>query len=159
MRIDKALNRLKWRLENGWRANKNDAEAVNTIIDFVNQSDNAQFLNNQLSFKMYVIIFAWYCEKYQSDVFDPIPQREMHRTLSLPAEILIEKFTSKINLSEFNELLKEKGINPIEHHKNAIKGIKNDFKDIQIEEVNPWKSETVLKTLEKQFNLFLNTFR
>lgn len=159
MTITKAIQRFVWRLKNGWKANENDLEALNTIIDFVNNKHNAQLSNNEVAFKLYVTALSWFIDHYKTDVFDPIPQKELHKLLNKPLQPFIQRFTDKINLKALESVLDEKGINPLKTISNAQKGISNDVTELSMNDFNDaYDVESVSGILQNQFNLFLNQY-
>lgn len=93
--IKKAFDRIKWRLKNGWQANHNDLEAINVIGKFINDKHKDQFNNHQLFAKLYITYYGELLKYYRTDVFDDIPQKELHKVLDRPLERIIEDFVKK----------------------------------------------------------------
>jgi hypothetical protein len=159
MTITKAIQRFTWRFKNGWKANENDLEALNTIIDFINNKHNAQLANNEVAFKLYITAFSWFIDHYKTDVFDSIPQKELHKLLNTPLEPFIKRFTDKINSRALEGVLKEKGINPLQVVRNAQNGLKNDVSEVSVDVFDDvYDLESVSQILQTQFNLFLNQY-
>lgn len=159
MTITKAVQRFVWRFKNGWNANENDVEALNTIIDFTNNKHNAQLQNNELAFKLYVTAFSWFIDYYKTDVFDPIPQKELHKLLNKPVQPFVKRFTDKLNIRALESVLEKKGINPLQVVSNAHNGVKNDVSEVSMKDFDDaYDNEDVLTILQTQFNLFLNQY-
>jgi len=149
MTIKKAVERITWRLSNGWKANQNDLDAVNFIVDFVNVQNKKQIDDNQLIAKLYIYAYSSYLKHFRATVFDDIPRRELFKMLDRPIEVLIQRFTSDLNTTELYQFFQANDIK-INHpilmpDKNKIE-IKEDI----------WDYETVKENLERDINNLIN---
>ncbi|NNE33538.1 MAG: hypothetical protein HKN40_14365 [Winogradskyella sp.] len=159
MTITKAIERITWRLRNGWKANQNDTDAINEIINFVNEKHNQQLQDNVLFAKLYIIVFAQMIKRYKTDVFDSIPQKELHRLLELPLKTYIERFTATLNENEYETLLKSKDL-VIKHPKTFNDDEKKRLSEITLEEIkDTWDIETVGDNLTTQINHAINQYK
>lgn len=105
MTIDKAINRLYWRFggngnKNPFPVNKEDAEALNTIIRTVNDLKKGLFDTNRGFAKMYIFALAYFVKRYDTDIFDPIPQKELSRMLDRDLSDFVQRFTDNLNDSD-----------------------------------------------------------
>jgi len=102
MKKKEAIQRLGWRFANhqNFKVNEKDLEAWNTIIELVNSHDSKGFKNNQLFAKAYIGLLKATLEYYKTDIFDPKPQKALHKRLEKPLEWHIQEFTNYLNLSD-----------------------------------------------------------
>ncbi len=109
MTILKAVNRLAWRFgqNKSFLPNDLDIEALNEIIKFVNNTNKEAVAHNQGFAKLYIMFYAQMIEKYKSDIFDPIPQKELSRLLDMPLSYFFGRFTKKLVESDRYEILGE----------------------------------------------------
>lgn len=169
MTVEKALNRIAWRLKNGWMANQNDVDALNSIIEFVNQKQKEQINYNQLFAKLYVHLYGEYLKYYDATVFDKEPQIELNKILEKSLVQIIQDFRKDLNESE--RYLNRRNLGLSENHPATRNDTQkeNDTKILEglIEEdkINGvffdeiWDYETVEKNLTIQINAALNTFK
>ena len=143
MTIKTALERIFWRFQtiNG---NITDQKALDTLAEFVNDKHAKQLQDNEMFAKVYIFMYSYFLKRYNTDVYDPIPQKELHRYLDQPLERIIERFKVKMNEKEY-ELQ-----GTIEHPE--IGKSTSDFKDV-------WDTETVKEHLELMINMALNEFK
>lgn len=169
MNIEKSVRRIAWRLSNGWKANQNDIDAVNEIIEFVNAKQKEQIKDNQLFAKMYIHIYGEYLKFYKATVFDEIPQKELHKILDTPLSEIIENFKKDLNDSERYEIMKSLGMEDkhpatrTDQEKQKEKEIteqileKHSHDEIFFNDI--WDYKTVEKNLIIQINAVLNSFK
>jgi len=168
--IKKAINRITWRIGgNGWKANQNDADAINFIIDFVNVKHKEQINNHQLFAKLYIYVYGQFLSLYDATVFDDIPQKELHRILDKPLEQIIEDFTRQLNNSDKYSFYKELGLSkkhPLtmtdQEKKSDMKileAVKNDKEKLESFITEIWDYEAVKENLEFQINNAINKYR
>lgn len=108
MTLQQAINRLYFRIENGMpKANENDLEAVNTIVDWVNEMQKKTIAENIPFTKMYVCLFTNYLVFYK-DL--KIAQKELHRVLETPTKQLYYDFLNNLNNQELEMFYENLGI-------------------------------------------------
>lgn len=175
MTISSAVDKFIWRFKNDkrhnrWNITESDVEALNTIIDFVQQTHKQQLQSNILFAKLYIMVYAQYLQKYNATVFDEIPQKEFHKLLSKPLEVFIRRFMDRMNESEMYEVFKESNVDldmhpqlkTKEEHQEENERLAEALKDPNKKEQfcgQVWEYETVKEALEHQINLAINAFR
>jgi len=152
MTINNAVNKLTWRLQNGWNANKNDVEAINTIIEFVNAKHENQFSNNELFAKLYISFYGELLRFYEATPFDKIPSNNLNRILDQPIENLIVKFIDKAQ--EVEQYLEFKNNGMIKHPLNYTSEQKAKVKIIE-----KMDYETTKDALVSMINLALDSYK
>ena len=149
MTITKAIQHFIYKFQNHWKATERDQQALNTLIDFVNNKHSSQFTNHELFAKAYIFAYAIMLDKYKTTVFDPIPQKELNRYLKQPIERCIERFKDKLNETELYERIdKIKLGNKLADTLKEVPG--KDFYN------ETWDLKTVEDNLVTQINHVLN---
>lgn len=96
MTINKAIEYFQFMVSNGhWKKSPKTVEAINCVMDFVEKKHKDQFNNHQLFAKLYITYYGELLKYYRTDVFDDIPQKELHKVLDRPLERIIEDFVKK----------------------------------------------------------------
>jgi len=72
MTINKAIQHFIFKLSNHWKATEVDQQALNVMIDFVNDKSKEQYMNNELFAKVYIFMFSYFIDRYKTTVFDEI---------------------------------------------------------------------------------------
>ncbi|MFI0429613.1 hypothetical protein [Mariniflexile sp. HMF6888] len=169
MNIEKAVNRIKWRIEgNGWNANKNDIEAFNEVVKYVNQKEKEQINRQELFAKLYIHTYSEFLEKYKSNVYDDMPTKELHKLLENPLSVYIQKFTEKLNDQEVENLFDSLKIKK-EHPTTKSQEIKDKETEVLSEAIKDkenekklfrkvWNEDVVRDILITQINHFLNIY-
>lgn len=109
--IKKAASRLKWRFrkEKGsfksFTPNDNDIEALNCILNWINNQKKETLNNNQLFAKLFIYHLTMIIRHYQTTVLDPIPQKELSKLLSYPLEHFYKAFESDLYENQLQKLL------------------------------------------------------
>jgi len=104
--VIKAVQRLGWRFSKACKGdgkfyvNGNDIKALNFIAEYVQDQQKRQYIENELFAKLYIKVYQRMIEHFKSDVFDPVPRRELHRILENSLEGIIHEFTQALNDSE-----------------------------------------------------------
>lgn len=145
MTIKTALDRIFWRFQK-IKGNDTDQQALNTIAEFVNDKHKQQLKDNELFAKAYIFMYAHFLKHYDTDIYDAIPQKELHRYLDQPIERIIERFKQRLNERELEDRCKAKGVE-VTHPR--INRADIDYSDA-------WDYETVKDNLEIQINLALD---
>lgn len=169
MTITKAIEHFKYKLNKHWTATPTDADAINTLMKFVEDKHNQQLEANELFAKVYILLYAQYLEKFKATIFDDIPQKELHKLLDKPLSSFIHSFVKHLNDSEqyalFNDLsiktehpstkttlTKEKELKAL---KTALKEENN--KDRLFGKV--WTFEVVEPNIRLQINKVINNYK
>lgn len=110
--IKKAGERLIWRLkpdEKGnyklFKPNKDDFNALKTILDYITASIEEERLDNALFAKLYIYTFCDFIRKYESDVLDGEVKFQLDRLLSAPIETFYESFNNDINGVQLDRMI------------------------------------------------------
>ena len=148
--IKKAVERITWRLNNGWKANENDIEAINFIVDYVNTTSNKTIQNNELTAKLYIFAYSQFLKRYNATVFDDIPRKELNKMLSKPLGLYYEKFKNDLNTTELYQHFQEHNIE-INHPMLMTEEEKEKIKIIDV-----WDYETVKENLERDIVNIIN---
>ncbi len=84
MTFDKAINRLHWRFTQGmqFKPNKNDADALNIVFDWITRQKEINVLNNDLFAKLYIYHLNQNIRHFKTTVFNNTPQKDLSRILS-----------------------------------------------------------------------------
>lgn len=82
------------------KASGQEREAFNYLIDFIGGKHKDIIRDNQLFGKLYIYLYGEFIKHYQTTVFDPIPQKELHRILDRPIKTIVEEFVDTINTGE-----------------------------------------------------------
>ncbi|TNJ44520.1 hypothetical protein KFZ70_00630 [Tamlana fucoidanivorans] len=170
MKIINAINRIKFRVNNKhWKANETDKQAINTIIEFVNQKHKNQINANELLAKLYIHHYSYLNRKYRSNIYDELPIKELHKLLEMPLAVHIQKFTDELNSLEVENLFIKNGISTKEHPATKAKCQKEKETDKLMQSIireenkdalflNTWDVSLVKDLLISQINSFLNTY-
>ena len=108
--INKAVEHFVFKLKNVWKPTSKDGEAINEIINFVNDKHKKQFSDNQLFAKLYIHYLGKLLRFHQCSVFDGTPEKELNRIFNTPIESLINEFTAIANDQETFIKMKSVGI-------------------------------------------------
>ena len=159
MTTKKALEHFKFKFSKTWKPTKTDIEALNCLIDYVDKTNKQRFRDNDLFAKLYIMVFAQFIDKYKTDIYDDIPQKELHKLINTPIEAFLVRFTERLNKNEAHILMERKGwlkTHPIE---DAIDGISyaEDLKNLLPEELamfeeRDWDKDKVTDQLVLQIN-------
>ena len=171
MTITKALERLSWRFSQRkpFIANQNDINALNQVIEYCDKKQSEQIQNYQLFAKLYVYLYGQFLDYYKTTVFDPIPQKELHKILDKSLWFLIEEFTQTLNESERYGFMTEAGVDMNKHPLTvpesdkkqqvaALNKMLQDNKNMEIFKGQAWSVEDVKENLETQINAAINAF-
>ena len=107
MKTKEAVQRLAWRFKQSpnFNINQNDIEALNTIIDFYENTATENARSNDLAFKMYVWHRIELMKHYNEDILGTQTQKIIGKALSQPSQMYIQRFTEYINQNEIKELV------------------------------------------------------
>ena len=154
----KALDRLAWRFGGGsFTPNENDIKAYNDLAQYVEKQEKKQINNNLLFAKLYIYAYAKLLNHYQTNVFDPIPQKELSKVLKSPIEGLFIRFKDVLNESDMYTHLDSKKF--VYGHPLTLdeKTKESNLEKMQnLPKYNSWNLEDVKENLEAQINLVIN---
>ena len=170
MTIKKAIEHLVWKYQNKWNPTQADADALNTIMKFVEDHHKKQIQDYQLFAKLYIMVYAQQLEHYKTTVFDDIPKRVMKGYLDKPVTYFIELFTKRLNESEryslFEEIGIELGTHPAikseidkENETNILQNALKDKDNLDRFKGEIWDYETVKDCIEMDINNVINELR
>jgi len=102
MTIEKAMQRIVWRVSNGtYTPNQNDVDAVTEVAEWINRQKTQEVQQNRLFAKMYVYCFINELQFYQNIKF---AQKKLHEILKTPLIQLYDQFKERLNLVELNNI-------------------------------------------------------
>lgn len=170
MKIKESLNRFQWRLSSGksFQPNENDISAFNEIIKYYNKKEEKQLEDHSLFGKLYIYMFKHLIKHYKTTVFDPIPQKELHKILDTDINYLVEDFKDSVNEQETYNFLSSLGIktqHPLlvseEEKEQEVSKIKEMLKKEGVDRFkgDVWDIKSVKEILNVQINGALNNYR
>ena len=157
MKLKEALNRIVWRVKSIKNANNTDIEALKTLIEFIENTDKIN--DYSLFAKIYVTFYGELLQYYKTSVFDPSPQKDLHRLLDQSWERTVEKFVKKANDMEVYVRFKEAGISDKHPMLKTDEEKKKDLQKFQLEFTDPIMTyEEAEQNLKALINLALNKY-
>ena len=157
MNIKKAIEHFQFKFKNAWRPTQRDVEALNSVINFTNKKHSEQLRDNEMFAKAYVFMYAYFVKHYNTDIFDDIPQKELHRFLDQPIERIVERFKDRLNEKELEDMYKAKGIEVKHPMVETVKEKEDNLSKLGIDDFKEsWDFETLKEQLELMINLTLN---
>lgn len=109
--VTKAIKRIGFRFSRAaqtpnksMRLYQEDVDAVKTIAGYIEENQKAQVVDNVLFAKLYIHVLGEFLTHYGCTVNEKEPQKELHRILDSPIELLIEKFKDKAHNQELNRI-------------------------------------------------------
>ena len=172
MTITKAVNHFGFKLSpknNIWKATQTDADALYTIMDFVEDQHQKQLNDHHLFAKLYIMVYAQYLEKFKATIFDDIPKKELHKLLDKPLDYFIDLFTQRLNESELYSLFDELNIDMShpalksetlkDKETQKLQNALNDKDNLNKFTGQIWDREVVIENLELQINNVINLVR
>jgi hypothetical protein len=164
MNIEKAMQRIIWRLSNGtYTPNQNDVEAVTFLAEWINREKEKTIKENYIFAKLYVNQFIQEIEFYRDIKF---AQRNLNEMLQKPIISFYENFHDRLNFLELMKYSKKIGLN--EKHPaflnieeiDADRQILKENEKTYIEYANGiWNYQTVEKSLNNQITEAINRYK
>lgn len=101
----KALERVGWRFGAGkpFTPNSNDIDAYNSLVEFMENYQRREIMDNKLFAKLYIHVFTKFLIYYGASPDDPIPQKELHRIVSRPFSALFEELLDVITMADLEK--------------------------------------------------------
>jgi len=157
MKLKEALNRIVWRVKSIKNANNTDIEALKTLIEFIENTDKIN--DYSLFAKIYVTFYGELLQYYKTSVFDPSPQKDLHKLLDQSWERTVEKFVKKANDMEVYVRFKEAGISDKHPMLKTDEEKRKDLQKFQLEFTDPIMTyEEAEQNLKALINLALNKY-
>lgn len=168
MKLQEAIKRLSFTISKQNKPNTTDADALNSIIEFINNSNKQVVQDNLLLAKMYVFVLKEFINHYQ-DVNYASKQINSD-ILNKPLEYQLELLTMQLQSNEINQFFKSLDLKPtwvagqtldeIVINEEINKESLSKVDAIKFKEVaETWNSQNVISNFEFNFNLALNTFK
>lgn len=157
MTIKRAVEHYIWKLKNVGKPTQKDVDALNTIMQFVENKHKQQINDYDLFVKLYIFVYQEFLNNHNTTVFNSVPQKELNKLLDRPIEDFINDFTKSQNDIEQRLYFKELGIS--EKHP-ALKDLEEKEKDLNKLKGfdkdrlfgNVWKYNDIKEQLINQIN-------
>ena len=164
MTIEKAMQRIVWRVSNGTHTpNQNDVEAVTVVAEWINRQKAQELQQNRLFAKMYVYSFVNELQFYQNL---KLAQKRLHEILKTPLIQLYNDFKEKLNLVELNNATINFGfskLHPLEmtetEKQKEVDLINENNKAMQSYILGIWSAEKIEKGLNSQISEAINHYK
>jgi hypothetical protein len=163
MRIDKALEHQKWRLENSKNRTSKDIEAFNSILDWKELQQQQTLQRNESLAKLWIhqLMLLNNTEMYTGQraigVIDEILSKSVYEwCLSLKDNIPMMRFNGVLSEPNYKEGLRHGNITKM--RESAIKTIEERHKELNEALVYEISEENIIKFVEKEINRVINTF-
>ena len=168
MKLQEAIKRLSFTISKQNKPNTTDADALNSIIEFINNSNKQVVQDNLLLAKMYAFVLKEFINHYQ-DVNYASKQINSD-ILNKPLDYQLELLTMQLQSNEINQFFKILDLKPtwvagqtleeIAINEEINKESLSKVDVIKFKEVaETWNSQNVISNFEFNFNLALNTFK
>ena len=112
MTIKKAIERLSFTISKANKPNNNDAQALNAVIEWVNEQQQETLREQQLFAKLYTFLFSGYLKQFGGY---EAAMRLIDIELQTPLENHLEDLVRVIHMNEFDDLCKELGVKDTLH--------------------------------------------
>jgi len=151
MKIDYALRRIKFRLENDKRVNQTDATAFETIVEFVENNQKKQIERERIVSKLFTLIAIKY---FEDQVAPETTLQRINRHLRQPYEMIKDNFIEIWKTKLFRDkFLVENGTEVL--NKLDKKGINLGLEYLEREKK---KNEDIEKKLNEALTAILNNY-
>jgi len=108
MKTTDAIKRLSYTIGKGHKPNETDKLALNSIITFINKSDEEVIQEHGLFAKLYIYLLKEFLVHYNYDI--DFASKQLHRELISPLHCHIEQLTMYLRAGEISRFFEEKGI-------------------------------------------------
>ena len=177
MNIQKALNRITWRFKNPQikineskiTINEEDINAIDFLINWIDQQKKETINHNQLFAKLYCYALSNEIEFYKDVRF---ANKKLQEKLNEPIENHYDKIVSDLNRLELTKYMQSKGImtdhiesllltesQQQEQDELKAKILKENTKEVQSYVLGFFKSENVYKSINNQITECINRFK
>jgi len=168
MKLSDSIKRLGFTISKQNKPNSTDADALNSIIEFINLSNKQVVKDNELLAKIYCFVLNEKLLKYKD--IDLVSKMLNQNILSKPLIYHLQLLKLSLEQNELNLYFESLNLNPtwevgmnlkkIEENINLNKDI---FKNVNIQEFKEvsetWDMDNVIANFEFNFNLALNTYK
>lgn len=161
MTIDIALHEIYNKVADDPDSTNEQIEAVNTLVDWINNQKKSYLENHKLFAKVYILYFGQLLMHYRDITF---AQKELHKSLSHSVPHHAEWFRIHLNTLENDLFSKSIGLSQkhpmlkteeeTEKDKVLIKENEKEF----IRHINKWSSDKVIESLNNQISEAINKF-
>jgi hypothetical protein len=142
MKLKEAINRLGYTISKQNKPNSTDAEALNSIIEFVNLSNKQVVKDNELLAKMYCFVLKDFLFYYKNVNF---AAKQINKDiLSKPLDYHLECLKINLDTNELTNFLESNNSINIDAFKESSE---------------TWEIDNVIANFEFNFNLALNTYK
>lgn len=108
MKLKEAIQRLSFTVSKQNKPNATDAEALNKILEYLNNSIKKEVNENEMFAKLYVYLLLNEVVFYSGDV--DMSQRKINDVLKIPLIDMYENFRMSFNSIALNNFLHENGL-------------------------------------------------
>jgi hypothetical protein len=168
MKTKEAISRLAYTIGKSHKPNETDKLALNSIITFINKSDQEAVQENNLFAKLYVFLLREFLLHYNHDI--DFANKQLNRELSYPLSSHIELLTNELKCGEMMRFFKEKGVVDDFYVGKSWPEASRLYQENKkvFPEINPrefleacefWTTENVEATLNRQINESLIEFK
>jgi hypothetical protein len=111
MKVNKAIQRIQWRMnEGGWKSNENDIEAINSIIDHINESSRSLVNQNDLFARLFVEVMRRTVKVQGVKFTDKNATRWILEAMEIPFHQHVTLLTKELNDQSFFEKMEKNGV-------------------------------------------------
>jgi len=142
MKIKEAINRLSYTISKQNKPNTTDADALNSIIEFINLSNKEVVKENELLAKMYCFVLTDFLFYYKNVNF---ASKQINKDiLSKSLQYHLECLKINLDTNELTSFLESENCLNIDAFKESNE---------------TWEIENVKANFEFNFNLAINTYK
>jgi hypothetical protein len=105
MTPEKALAHFKYKLTTSWKPTAFDLEAYNALVEFVNEKQKQQLIDNQLFGKLYIYLYSQFTNYYKCSLVDDIPQKELNKILDKPLKAIVSDLVDNNKLIDIEHYI------------------------------------------------------
>lgn len=166
MKLQDAIKRLGFTISKQNKPNATDVDALNAIIDFINNTSKTEVQENRLFAKLYIMNFITQMRLVRD--FN-LAQSNVNKILKMPIEGLYNEFRKEANVLEIKNYFDSKGLKDtwsMSENFNLKENFKHNTKICQ--QTNPdeflsicdlWSEESICNNLNATITLALNTYK
>jgi len=156
--IEKAINRLFWRFQNGkFEPNVNDIAALTFLAEWVNREKKKELVENTIFGKIYT-----YCFMREIEVTKDLKhsQQTLNELLKIPLELQYETFRRNLNHIECNKFRKSIGLcDFMENREEEQKLINENKEDVEKYFKGIWSFDQIKQALNNQITEAINRYK
>jgi len=166
MKLREAINRLGYTISKQNKPNSTDADALNSIIEFINNTNKVEVQENKLFAKLYIMNFITQMRIVRD--FD-LAQSNVNKILKMSLDGLYNEFRKEANVLEIKNYFESKGLKDtwsmmsnfdLKENFKANTEIceKIDAKEF-LEVCDMWSEENIYNNLNATITLAINTYK